>query len=85
MINWPILAAYMGLPMLDFLLAALAFHMEPKERKSLIWLLLIQRFFYRQLLYISTIRAFGRALSGRIQAWDKVRRTSALLVGPNER
>ncbi|MGR3365484.1 MAG: hypothetical protein ACU0CY_15035, partial [Maritimibacter harenae] len=62
-----------------FVVAALAFHFEPNERKSLLWLLLIQRFYYRQLLYITTIRAFLRALSGRVQGWQKLKRTSALV------
>jgi cellulose synthase/poly-beta-1,6-N-acetylglucosamine synthase-like glycosyltransferase/peptidoglycan/xylan/chitin deacetylase (PgdA/CDA1 family) len=78
-VDWPILGAYFALPLFDFVVAALAFHFEPNERKSLLWLLLIQRFYYRQLLYITTIRAFLRALSGRVQGWQKLKRTSALV------
>lgn len=78
-IEWPILIAYIALPMLDVLIAFVAFRFEPWERKSLMWLLLVQRFYYRQLLYITTIRAFLRALMGRVQPWQRMERTSALV------
>ena len=78
---WMILG-YAALPLLDvaIILAALRF-----DRSESIWLVLLiplQRFFYRQLLYITAWRAMIRAVIGKLAHWGKLARTgSAQLPG----
>jgi cellulose synthase/poly-beta-1,6-N-acetylglucosamine synthase-like glycosyltransferase/peptidoglycan/xylan/chitin deacetylase (PgdA/CDA1 family) len=69
------LAGYALLPLMDVIaiLAALRF-----DRTASFWLVLlfpVQRFFYRQLLYITAFRAVGRAVFGRLASWGKLART----------
>ncbi|MEJ1999852.1 MAG: glycosyltransferase [Maritimibacter sp.] len=78
-LNWVDICAYIALPLLDVCIAMFAFNLEVGEQRSLIWLVLIKRFWYRQLLYISTIRALWQAVTGRIGGWKKIVRTSALV------
>ncbi len=73
------IGAYLVLPVLDLFIALLAFRLEPAERKSLVFLVLINRFWYRQMLYTATIRAIRQVVMGRIKGWQKVDRTSALV------
>jgi peptidoglycan-N-acetylglucosamine deacetylase len=60
--------------LVDWLAAALAFLMEPGEDKSLTWLILIQRFAYRQLMYWVVVRSFKAAIQGRVVGWGKLER-----------
>jgi len=52
------------------------------DRKRAIWrllpLLLLQRFCYRQLLYLCAVRVAFAALKGRLQGWNKLTRTGRL-------
>ncbi len=73
-----IVLAYLALPLLDILIAVMAFQLEPRERRSLIAIVPLQRFFYRQLLYYSALRALRRALTGRFEGWEKIRRLSSV-------
>lgn len=73
-----IVPAYLALPLLDVLIAAVAFHLEPREKRRLILLVPLQRFFYRQLLYYSALRALRQALTGRIDGWQKIKRLSSV-------
>jgi cellulose synthase/poly-beta-1,6-N-acetylglucosamine synthase-like glycosyltransferase len=66
----------------DVLLSALALVLEPKEDKRLLFWVPFQRFFYRQLLYIATLRSVGRALTGRLTGWQKLTRTADVSVAP---
>ena len=68
---------YLALPLLDVatLMAAQAF--EPKERWTIFLLLPFQRFFYRQLLYYTAIRAVIRAITGHLAKWTKSHRAKA--------
>jgi hypothetical protein len=52
----------------------LAFKLDPKEDRSLLWLIPLQRLFYRQLLYISVIRAMWRATTGSLAKWGHAQR-----------
>jgi cellulose synthase/poly-beta-1,6-N-acetylglucosamine synthase-like glycosyltransferase/peptidoglycan/xylan/chitin deacetylase (PgdA/CDA1 family) len=73
-----IVLAYLALPLLDVLIAVMAFQLEPREQRRLIALVPLQRFFYRQLLYISALRALRRALTGNFEGWEKITRMSSV-------
>jgi cellulose synthase/poly-beta-1,6-N-acetylglucosamine synthase-like glycosyltransferase/peptidoglycan/xylan/chitin deacetylase (PgdA/CDA1 family) len=56
------------------------------DRKRDLWrllpLLFVQRFCYRQLLYLCAIRVAIAALKGRLLGWNKLMRTGRLVVKP---
>ncbi len=64
--------------LVDWLGAAIAFLMEPGEDKSLTWLILIQRFAYRQLMYWVVVRSFKAAFVGRVVGWGKLERKATV-------
>jgi hypothetical protein len=64
--------------LVDWLAAALAFLMEPGEDKSLTWLILIQRFAYRQLMYWVVVRSFKAAFQGRGVGWGQLERKATV-------
>ncbi len=63
---------YLMLPALDVVTALAALRFQKDESLGLVLLIPIQRFFYRQLLYITAYRAVWRALSGQLAAWGKL-------------
>lgn len=71
-----IFIAYAAYFLSDVFLSALALFLEPKEDKRLLLWVPFQRFYYRQLLYIATLRSVGRALTGRLTGWQKLTRTA---------
>lgn len=72
--------AYAAYLMSDVILSGVAFMMEPKEDKRLILWVILQRFFYRQLLYVATLRSLWRALTGHLPRWRKLNRTGDVSV-----
>ena len=56
------------------------------DRKPGAWrllpLLLVQRFCYRQLLYVIAIRVAIAALKGRMMGWNKLMRTGSVTIAP---
>ncbi len=48
------------------------------EKKSLTksWVVLIQRFFYRQFMYVITYRSIIASLRGNRHGWNKLERTA---------
>lgn len=66
--------------MADLAVAAIAFFYEPREPKSLLWLVPVQRLFYRQLLYFIVFRAVFFALTGRVAGWRKLSRISTAVA-----
>lgn len=64
--------------LVDWLAAVLAFLMEPDEDKQLTWLIFIQRFAYRQVMYWVVVRSFAAALSGRLVGWGKLDRKATV-------
>ena len=62
----------------DWLAAVLAFLMEPEEDKQLTWLIFLQRFAYRQVMYWVVVRSFAAALSGRLVGWGKLDRKATV-------
>lgn len=70
----PLLIAYLALPALEIASAAIAFRWDPTENPRLLLLLPVQRIFYRQILYLSVIRALWRAMTGSLANWGRMTR-----------
>ncbi len=67
--------AYYGVFLvLDFAGAWIAFHYEG-ENPARLWLLLPQRFLYRQLMYWVLVKSLVRALRGELAHWGTLKRT----------
>ena len=64
----------------DWVAATLAFLMEPGEDRRLTWLVFLQRFVYRQVMYWVVLRSCMAALRGRLVGWGKLDRKAT--VGP---
>jgi cellulose synthase/poly-beta-1,6-N-acetylglucosamine synthase-like glycosyltransferase len=62
----------------DLLAAALAFLLERREQWRLILSMPIQRFTYRQLMYVVSIRALLAALRGHLVGWGKLERKATV-------
>jgi hypothetical protein len=69
-----VLLLYAIFLLVDWLAAVIAFFMEPKEEKALTWLILIQRFVYRQTMYWVVIRSIAAAFRGHLVGWGKLER-----------
>ncbi len=68
-------AAFMAV---DLAASALAFAMEKKEKWSLLWWLVLQRFGYRQLMYYVVIRSVWTAIRGPSVGWGKQERKATV-------
>ncbi len=75
-----VLTYYAVFLLVDWLAAVLAFLMEPEEDKQLTWLIFLQRFAYRQVMYWVVVRSFAAALSGRLVGWGKLDRKATVEV-----
>ncbi len=51
------LVFFIGFMLIDFLTCVVAFTLERHEDWSLLWPLLLQRFYYRQMMYVVLFRA----------------------------
>ncbi len=60
---------------IDILCGAVAYWLDPKEKRYPVHLLVAQRFVYRQLMYWVVIRAVGAALRGPSVGWGKLERS----------
>ena len=60
---------------IDILAGFVAFGLEANERWRLLWLMLPQRFGYRQIMYYVVIRAITSALRGPSVGWGKLERS----------
>jgi len=65
----------------DWLAAAVALLMEPEEDKKLSWLILLQRFAYRQVMYWVVVKSFFAALQGTARGWGKQERKGTVALG----
>jgi hypothetical protein len=74
-----VLSGYLGFLAMDVFASVIAFRLD---RKPLRWLplLLIQRFTYRQFMYLVCLRALVAAVSGGRHGWRKLERTGAVSV-----
>lgn len=65
----------------DWLAAAFAFLLEKKERWSLLWWLLLQRFCYRQVMYYVMVKSVAVATRGAVVGWGKLERKATVEAG----
>jgi len=63
---------FIGFLLIDILTCVLAFAMERKEDWTLLIPVLLQRFYYRQLMYVVLFRSVKEAVSGRPVGWRGV-------------
>jgi cellulose synthase/poly-beta-1,6-N-acetylglucosamine synthase-like glycosyltransferase len=66
---------------LDWLAAVIAVFMEPHEDRHLSWLVLLQRFVYRQVMYWVVVKSLFAALRGQLTEWGKLERKATVVVG----
>ncbi len=78
-----VFAYYAVFLIVDWLAAVLAFLMEPEEDKQLTWLIFLQRFAYRQVMYWVVVQSFAAALSGRLVGWGKLDRKATVGLAPS--
>ena len=65
-----------GFQTIEIAAAALAIWLDERDRPwHLLGVLLLQRFCYRQLLYVTAIRVTIAAMKGTLQSWGKLNRT----------
>jgi peptidoglycan-N-acetylglucosamine deacetylase len=63
---------FVGFMLIDFLTCVVAFTLERHEDWSLLWPLLLQRFYYRQMMYVVLFRAVMGAVQGKSVGWRGV-------------
>lgn len=73
-----VLAYYILFTAVDFAVVMLAFALEPKEDKQLLWWIFPQRFCYRQLMYYVAIKSALAALRGMEVGWGKIKRKATV-------
>jgi cellulose synthase/poly-beta-1,6-N-acetylglucosamine synthase-like glycosyltransferase/spore germination protein YaaH/peptidoglycan/xylan/chitin deacetylase (PgdA/CDA1 family) len=66
------LVFFIGFMLIDFLTCVVAFTLERPEDWSLLWPLLLQRFYYRQMMYVVLFRAVMGAVQGKSVGWRGV-------------
>ena len=66
--------------LVDWLASVLAFLMEPDEDRRLTWLVFLQRFAYRQVMYWVVVRSFVAAFRGGLVGWGKLDRKATVGV-----
>ncbi|HKN66485.1 MAG TPA: glycosyltransferase [Gemmatimonadaceae bacterium] len=73
-----VLTYYAVFLLVDWAAAIVAFLMEPREDKQLTWLIFIQRFAYRQIMYWVVVKSFAAAIRGRVVGWGKLERKATV-------
>jgi cellulose synthase/poly-beta-1,6-N-acetylglucosamine synthase-like glycosyltransferase/spore germination protein YaaH/peptidoglycan/xylan/chitin deacetylase (PgdA/CDA1 family) len=63
---------FAGFMLIDLLTCVIAFSLEKREDWSLLWPVLLQRFYYRQMMYVVLFRAVMGAVKGRSVGWRGV-------------
>jgi cellulose synthase/poly-beta-1,6-N-acetylglucosamine synthase-like glycosyltransferase/peptidoglycan/xylan/chitin deacetylase (PgdA/CDA1 family)/spore germination protein YaaH len=71
---------YVVFTVVDLLGAMIGFLMEKREKWSLLWWLMLQRFGYRQIMYYVVVRSIGAAMRGGLVGWGKQERTGTVAV-----
>jgi cellulose synthase/poly-beta-1,6-N-acetylglucosamine synthase-like glycosyltransferase/spore germination protein YaaH/peptidoglycan/xylan/chitin deacetylase (PgdA/CDA1 family) len=66
------LVFFIGFMLIDFMTCVVAFALERHEDWSLLWPLLLQRFYYRQMMYVVLFRAVMGAVQGKSVGWRGV-------------
>jgi cellulose synthase/poly-beta-1,6-N-acetylglucosamine synthase-like glycosyltransferase len=73
---------YLAFLAIDWLAGIAALLMEPREERGLSWLVLLQRFVYRQVLYWAVVKAVFAAAQGRARGWGKLVRKGTVEPRP---
>jgi cellulose synthase/poly-beta-1,6-N-acetylglucosamine synthase-like glycosyltransferase/spore germination protein YaaH/peptidoglycan/xylan/chitin deacetylase (PgdA/CDA1 family) len=73
-----VLTYYAVFLLVDWAAAMIAFLMEPREEKQLTWLIFIQRFAYRQIMYWVVVKSFAAAIRGHVVGWGKLERKATV-------
>ena len=73
---------FLGFLLIDMLTCVLAFALERKEDWSLLGPVLLQRFYYRQLMYVVLFRSVKEAVSGRPVGWRGVESEAPRTTAP---
>jgi cellulose synthase/poly-beta-1,6-N-acetylglucosamine synthase-like glycosyltransferase/peptidoglycan/xylan/chitin deacetylase (PgdA/CDA1 family) len=60
---------FIGFMLIDLMTCMIAFALERREDWSLLWPLLLQRFYYRQMMYVVLFRAVKHAVEGGAVGW----------------
>ncbi|MDR3667685.1 MAG: polysaccharide deacetylase family protein [Ignavibacteriaceae bacterium] len=76
-----ILVYYILFLFVDLVAAGIAISFE-KERLTALWVLLPQRFFYRQLMYWVLVKSIMMALKGTLVGWGILKRTGNVSINP---
>ena len=76
-----ILTLYAVFLVVDWSATVVAFLLEPGEDKRLTWLVFVQRFAYRQIMYWVVVRSFVAAARGHIVGWGKLERKGTVELG----
>ena len=83
---WTVAAYWLYFQLLELATAALAIALEGRrDLWRLLPLVLVQRFCYRQLLYLTAVRVAAAALKGRMLGWDKLMRSGGVPMQPGIR
>ncbi len=69
---------YVVFVVVDLAAAVFGFLMEKKEKWSLLWWLMLQRFGYRQIMYYVVVRSIATALRGVFVGWGKLERAGTV-------
>ena len=69
-----VLSLYAVFVLVDWGAAVIATLLEPGEDRRLTWLILIQRFAYRQIMYWVVVRSFAAAIRGNVVGWGTLER-----------
>ena len=78
-----ILAGYLLFLLMDFAGSLMAFTLE-KSPKRYLWLVVIQRFYYRQFMYVVAFKSIISVFKGRRYGWNKLARTSSVNMNSKE-
>jgi cellulose synthase/poly-beta-1,6-N-acetylglucosamine synthase-like glycosyltransferase/spore germination protein YaaH/peptidoglycan/xylan/chitin deacetylase (PgdA/CDA1 family) len=73
---------FLGFLLIDVLTCVVAFALEKKEDWTLLIPVLLQRFYYRQLMYVVLFRSVKEAVSGRAVGWRGVEPEAPPTVAP---
>ncbi len=71
--------SYIFFTIMDATGSIFAFILEKKPKKTML-LILIQRFYYRQFLYVTILRAIIAMLRGQRYGWNKLQRTGTVTL-----
>jgi cellulose synthase/poly-beta-1,6-N-acetylglucosamine synthase-like glycosyltransferase/peptidoglycan/xylan/chitin deacetylase (PgdA/CDA1 family)/spore germination protein YaaH len=72
---------YAAFVAVDLTAAGIAFLLERKEERSLLWWLVLQRFGYRQIMYYVVAKSVLKAVQGRLVGWGKLERKATVTTG----